>query len=133
MTHADAGEADLVPDLPPPVPSDLIFVEEAGPDDAALAVQFDSVASSLLLSPNAPPMIARQAEAMATIAVRLDPTNARLAAELVEARLLAADTKGALDAVMHLRGLKPEARVPQLQFIDLTGEAMESAEATIEY
>lgn len=103
------------------------------PDAQALADILGGMVDRMLAQPQLPSMLARQADAMLTAAVRLDPTDSRLARQLVEVRLNSADAQSTLDALDHYRVLEPDDRVAQLQYVDLSADLLESADLRLAY
>ncbi len=128
----EPDEPDAEP--PPSRGNDLANLPPSpGPTAQMVADALERLASGTLRQQAISPLLARQAEAVLSAAVRLAPDNARLARQLVDARLAAADPQATLEALDHYRGLDPDDRLAQLRYVDLSADLLESADLKLNY
>jgi hypothetical protein len=139
------AEAETLPDRPaaaapvddPEADGELLESLGGGVAATLLAERLALLSTSELQRPTATQAqsvaAARQAEALATMAARLAPENARLARALVAARLAVGSPEQALRALDHYRKLAPDDRLAQLRYVDLSAEALESADERLSY
>ena len=116
--------------------ADVVAIESPTEADAALAEEFAGLAAGTLRAVSeggADAASVRQAEALMTAAARLDPDNARLARQLVELRLQVGGAASALEALDFYRRLRPDDRLAQLRYVDLSADALESADLKLSY
>ncbi len=119
-----------------PAPSDFGDLSNLSPGTDAtgsVAAALAQFAAGTLSQPAVSPAAARQAEAVATLAVRLAPRDARLARQLVEARLAVTGIDSAIEALDHYRRLEPDDRLAQIRYVDLSAETLQSVDERLDY
>jgi tetratricopeptide (TPR) repeat protein len=108
----------------------------ASPRSPELAVRYAALAQETLRQKNVVAPHFRQAAALITAAMRLDPNEPRYPKMLYEAMLQLRDADGALRALKAYRGTTQQAADDQLamvSYIDLSARAVETAEGRMDY
>jgi tetratricopeptide (TPR) repeat protein len=129
-------------DKPADAPADKAGEKPAGeaapasPRSPDLAVRYAALAQETLRQKNVVLPHFRQAAALITAAMRLDPVEPRYPKMLYEAMLQLRDADGALKALKAYRGTTQQAADDQLamvNYIDLSARAVETAEGRMDF